>query len=169
MNRISLTTTIAWLLAMLLLWLMIMIDSDDLSWLQIGSGEPPAAPVATSPMDPVPTEPALSCEKTENSLRDLIDTARDCTTDSDCTLFDFGYPIDCMTSVAKLEITALRLEYRKYEQSCDFRVFYDCPAEPMVRRAVCMENRCSVSLQTIDNLEDETLEYLGLGRSEEKK
>jgi len=169
MNRTSLTTMTAWLLAILLLWLMIMIDSNDLSWLQIGTGEPPAAPVANSPTDPVPTEPALSCEKTENLLRDLIDTARYCTTDSDCTLFDFGYPIDCMTSVAKLEITALRIEYRRYEQNCDFRVYYDCPAEPAQRRAVCMENRCSVSLQTIDNLEDETLEYLGFGSSEEKR
>ena len=148
---------------------MIMIDNEDLSWLQIGTGERPAAPAAESPVAPGPIPPALSCEETENSLRDRIDTARYCTTDSDCTLFDFGYPIECMTSVAKLEITALRIEYRKYEQSCEFRVFFDCPAEPMERRAVCQENRCSVSLQTIDTLEDETLEYLGLGNSDEKK
>ena len=86
-------------------------------------------------------------------------------TDSDCTLFDFGYPIDCMTSVAKSEITDLRLEYRRYEESCDFRVYFDCPAEPMVRRAVCQQNRCSVSLETIDGLEKETLDYLGIGSS----
>ncbi len=169
MNRTSLTTTIAGLLAILLLWLMIVIDSDDLSWLQIGTGDPPAAPVAKTLTDPAPIEPALSCQKTENLLRDRIDTARYCTMDSDCTLFDFGYPIDCMTSVAKLEITALRFEYRRYEQNCDFRVYYDCPAEPAERRAVCQEKRCSVSLQTIDNLEEETLEYLGLESSEEKK
>ena len=165
MNRISPTATIAWLLAILLLWLMIMIDSDDLYWLQIGTDEPPASPVAESPAYPVPIQPVLSCEKTENSLRDRIESARNCTVDSDCTLFDFGYPIDCMTSVAKSEITALRVEYRKYEQSCEFRVFFDCPAEPMKRRAVCQENRCSVSLQSVDSLRDETLEHLGIGRS----
>jgi hypothetical protein len=169
MNRISLTTTIAGLLAFLSLWLMIMIDSDDLSWLSIGLGEPPAAPVAKSPVEPASVQPVLSCEETENSLRDRIGTARYCTTDGDCTLFDYGYPIDCMMSVAKSEITALRIEYRKYEQSCKYRVYFDCPAEPMVRRAVCQENRCSVSLQTIDNLEDETLKYLGIRGSEEKK
>lgn len=169
MNRISPTTTIAWLLATLLLWLMIVIDSNDLSWLQVGSGEPPAPPVAELPAYPPPTQSVLSCEGTEDLLRDRIDSGRNCALDSDCTLFDFGYPIDCMTSVAKSEITALRVEYRKYEQSCDFRVFFDCPAEPMQRRAVCRENRCSVSLQNIDNLEDETLEYLGIGSTEEKK
>ena len=73
-----------------------------------------------------------------------------------------------MTSVAKSEITGLRLEYRRYEQSCDFRVYFDCPAEPMERRAVCQEYRCSVSLQTIDILEEETLEYLGIGSSGQK-
>ena len=169
MNRLTLTTAFAWLLAILLLWFMIMTDNDDLSWLQIGTGEPPAASVAESPEAPAPISVTLSCEETENSLRGRIDAARYCTTNSDCTLFDFGYPIDCMTSVAKAEITALRVEYRRYEQSCDFRVHFDCPAEPMVRRAVCQENRCSVSLQTVDTLEDETLEYLGLSSSEKKR
>ena len=70
-----------------------------------------------------------------------------------------------MMSVAKSEITALRLEYRQYEQSCEYRVYYDCPAEPMERRAFCEQNRCSVYLYAIDTLEEETLEYLGIGSS----
>ncbi len=169
MNRLTLTTAMAWLFAIFLLWFMIMMDNEDLSWLQIGTGEPPVAAVAESPAAPEPIPPVLSCEETENSLRDRVDTARYCTTDSDCTLFDVGYPIECMTSVAKSEITALRVEYRRYDQNCEFRVFFDCPAEPMERRAVCQDHRCSVSLQTIDTLEDETLDYLGLGNSEEKR
>ncbi len=169
MNRLIPTAAIAWLLAIMLLWLMIMIEHENLSWLQIGTGEPPAAPFTEPLASSAPNPPALSCEETENSLRDRVGTARYCTSDSDCTLFDFGYPIDCMTSVAKSEITGLRLEYRRYEQSCDFRVYFDCPAEPMERRAVCQENRCSVSLQTIDILEEETLEYLGLGSSGQKR
>ena len=163
MNRLTVTAAIAWLLAIFLLWFMIMIDNDNLSWLQIGTDEPANALVQESPASPAPSARAFSCKETEDVLRDHVETARYCITDSDCTLFDFGYPIDCMTSVAKSEITALRLEYRKYEQSCDFRVYFDCPAEPMERHAVCQENRCSVSLQTNDTLEEETLEFLGLG------
>ncbi len=166
MNRLTLTATIAWLLAIILL--IIMIEHENLSWRQIGTGESPAAPFAEPLAWSAPDPPALSCEEAENALRDRVETARCCTSDSDCTLFDFGYPMDCMTSVAKSEITGLRLEYRRYEQSCDFRVYFDCPAEPMGRRAVCQENRCSVSLQTIDILEEETLEYLGIGSSGQK-
>lgn len=169
MNRLTVTATIAWLLAIFLLWFMIKIDSDDLTWLQIGVSEPAVAPVTEPLVSPEPSPSLLPCDATENALRDRIETARYCTTDSDCTLFDFGYPIDCMTSVAKSEITMLRGEFRSYEESCDYRVYFDCPAEPMQRRAVCQENRCSVSLQTIDNLENKTLEYLGLGTNVQKR
>ncbi len=162
MTRLTLTAVFAWFFAIILLWFMIMIDDGNFSWLEIGTGDPAVVPVVKSTAPPTPIPPALSCQETENSLRDTVETARICKTDSDCTLVDFGYPIDCMTSVAKAEITALRLEYRRYERSCDFRVFFDCPAEPMQRRAVCQENRCAVSLRTIDTLEEETLEFLGL-------
>jgi hypothetical protein len=169
MNRLTVTAAIAWVVAILLLWLMIKMDGDDLMWLQVGTGEPAMAPVIESVVSAAATPPALSCEQTENSLRDQVGSARHCTTDSDCTLFDFGYPIDCMTSVAKSEISALRLEYRDYAESCDFRVYFDCPAEPMQRRAVCQDNRCAVSLKTNDALEEETLEYLGLRSSGQER
>ncbi len=169
MNRLTVTATIAWLLGIFVLWFMIKIDSDDLTWLQLGTSEPAAVPATESLASYEPNPIPLSCEETENSLRDRIEAARYCATDSECTLFDFGYPIECMMSVAKSEITTLRGEYRIYEKSCDFRVYFDCPSEPMYRRAICQENRCSVSLQTIDNLEEETLEYLGLGRPKQKR
>lgn len=143
---------------------MIRIDSESLSWLSMGSVEPPA--VIEPAVLPPPNPPPASCEETENALRDRIDIARYCTTDDDCTLVDFGYPIDCMTSVARSDITGLRLEYRKYEANCDFRVYFDCPAEPMERLAVCRENRCSVSLEMRDMPVEETLDYLGIGGSE---
>jgi hypothetical protein len=95
-------------------------------------------------------------------MRQTVNKARQCVIDADCTLFDYGYPIECMTSVAKSEITALRLEYRKYEQSCAYRVYYDCPSGDTQREAVCRNNRCEVELMTIDILKDETLEYLGI-------
>jgi len=115
------------------------------------------------PDSPVQIGPDVSgCEQSEDILRTKVDAAQFCSTDEDCTLFDYGYPIQCLTSVAKNEITALRLEYRKYEQSCAFRVYYDCPTGNMERRAVCRSNRCAVELQSNEILEEETLDYLGL-------
>ena len=169
MNRDTITTAIAWILGIVLLWLMLSIDGENSRWLDIGAVETPAAAVAEPTLPPVTGLQAPSCEETENSLRERVETARYCATDADCTLFDYGYPIECMTSVAKSEITDLRHAYRKYEESCDFRVYFDCPAEPMERRAVCRESRCSVSLETTDILENETLDYLGIGSSSQEK
>lgn len=168
MSRLTISTAIAWLLVIFLLWFMIRIDSENASWLRMGTVEPAAPATAEPAVQPESSALALTCEESENALRDRLDTARHCTMDSDCTLFDFGHPIDCMTSVAKTEITVLRLEYRRYEESCEFRVYFDCPAEPMERRAVCRENRCSVSLETTDILEDETLDFLGISDSRQK-
>jgi hypothetical protein len=53
--------------------------------------------------------PPLSCEASENGLKKTIERARACNVDDDCTLFDYGYPIDCMTSVAKSAIPLLRV------------------------------------------------------------
>ncbi len=41
----------------------------------------------------------------------------------------------------------------------------DGPTEPMERHSLCEENRCIVSLHTIDTLEEVALEHLGIGRS----
>jgi hypothetical protein len=103
------------------------------------------------------------CGETEEALRALVDESQSCSVDDDCTIFDFGYPIQCLTSVAKSQITALRLEYRKYEQSCDYRVYYDCPSEPLERYPVCRNNHCTVELRTIDLLREETLDHIGVG------
>jgi len=104
----------------------------------------------------------MSCEQAESEIVRMVDDARYCSTDDDCTLFDYGYPIQCLTSVAKDEITALRLEYRRYEQSCSYRVYYDCPSGEMQRKAVCRNNRCEVELVTDEVLKDLTLRHLGI-------
>lgn len=119
-------------------------------------GEAPSRSQARSPM---------SCEASEERLRRMIDDARFCNVDDDCTLFDYGYPLDCMTSIAKGEIPALRDEYRNYDESCEFRVFYDCPTEPYVRLALCRNNRCVVELDRRDDLQDSTLERMNRQRS----
>jgi hypothetical protein len=106
----------------------------------------------------------LSCEASENSLKKTIERARACNVDDDCTLFDYGYPIDCMTSVAKSAIPLLRDEFRKYDETCEFRVFYDCPTEPYVRLALCRNKRCVVELDRRDALRESTLEQLNRRR-----
>lgn len=107
---------------------------------------------------------AGQCNTAEMKMQDAVAGARHCNTDDDCTIFDYGYPIQCMTSVAKTEITALRLQYRDYETSCRFRVYYDCPTDTIERVAVCRKNQCTVELETIDALRDETLHHIGIER-----
>ncbi len=103
-----------------------------------------------------------SCRDAEASIVEAVDASQYCASDDDCTIFDFGYPIQCLTSVAKTEISTLRVEYRNYHQSCEYRVYYDCPAEPLQRRPVCRNSRCAVELQTIDLLKDATLDHIGV-------
>jgi hypothetical protein len=132
----------------------------------------PVAPTGAEVVEDQPDEPdedfpagnatntKMSCAVTEEHLKTVIDDARYCVVDDDCTLFDYGYPLDCMTSIAKSEIPLLREEYRKYDENCEFRVFYDCPTEPYVRLALCRDNRCVVELDRRDDLQDSTLERM---------
>ncbi len=105
-----------------------------------------------------------ACTQAESEIRSIVSVARQCTANDDCTLFDYGYPIDCMTSVAKSEIVTLREGFRKYGESCEHRVFYDCPTDPFVRLPVCQSGRCEVELVDPRNLQDETLEQLERGQ-----
>lgn len=104
----------------------------------------------------------LSCQQSEATLIARVDEARYCATDDDCTLFDYGFPVQCLTSVSKNEITALRLEYRNYEHSCEYRVYYDCPSGPLERQPVCSGGRCEVQLVEDEMLNEETLRHLGI-------
>ena len=107
------------------------------------------------------TAMAMSCQETEARLEETVHKARFCTTDEDCTLFDYGYPIDCMTSVAKAQVPLLRQEYKRYDETCEHRVFFDCPTEPYVRLALCRNNRCIVELASNEALENATLNHIG--------
>jgi hypothetical protein len=146
------------------LWLVATLLEGDDRWL------PPAADSlanagASSRRQDTPvrtTTDANSCQRVEKDLVERVEAAQHCTVDDDCTLFDFGYPMQCMTSVAKAEITGLRMAYRDYEQSCTYRVYYDCPSGSMERQAVCRNNRCAVDLVSNEPLKDETLRHLGI-------
>ena len=103
-----------------------------------------------------------SCREAETGLIARVDAAQSCEVDADCIIFDYGYPVQCLTSVASSEISALRIEYRNYEQSCSFRVYYDCPSDPLERVPVCRNSRCAVELRTLDILKDRTYDHIGV-------
>jgi hypothetical protein len=132
------------------------LPSEDVA--PVGNDRPGDAPPASV------ARPPRSCEASEERLKRMIDEARFCNVDDDCTLFDYGYPLDCMTSIAKEEIPVLRDEYRDYDESCEFRVFYDCPTDPYVRLALCQNNRCVVELDRRDDLQESTLEQMNRQR-----
>lgn len=138
-------------------------------WLLATLGEMMLRPPPPPPAPAVPEEsveqrrgeaPALpaSCPAVEDNLESLVAESRDCETDDDCTLFDYGYPIDCMTSVAKSAIPGLRTAYKQYDESCEHRLFYDCPTDPFVRVPVCRNKRCSVELFGNGSAEGRSLE-----------
>ena len=146
------------------LWLGATWLEDDSRWLP-NQPEPVALPDIAKPRPDTPlrlNSGPMSCQQAEEEMVRRVEEARYCTTDDDCTLFDYGYPIQCMTSVARSEITALRLQYRRYEESCEYRVYYDCPSGSLERQAVCRQNRCGVELADIDPLKDATLQHLGI-------
>lgn len=165
-NRLTLKTTLISVIAAVVLFAIASSFEDDAHW-QMTTNEAPAMnPARESGVGPVlrTISAAENCERSENELRRSVERARVCEFDDDCTLFDFGYPIQCLTSVAKSAITALRLDYRRYGTNCDFRVYYDCPTGDMEREAVCRNNRCEVELTTLDGLTEQTLDHLGIGR-----
>ncbi|MDX1404655.1 MAG: hypothetical protein R3192_08955 [Woeseiaceae bacterium] len=164
MNRQTYAVTTVSVIIAVALWAIATWLEDDAYWqLQ----EPPQTEI----LDPLQVRPdsevrtiadSISCETAETQLRARVEAAQSCSSDEDCTLFDYGYPIQCLTSVAKDHISELRSEYSQYEQSCAFRVYYDCPTGPMERQAVCRSNRCVVELRSNDILEEETREFLRL-------
>jgi len=147
-----------------LLWLVATWFEDDSRWLPKETLQQTDLSLEMPRLDTplrVNTD-ALSCQQVEAGLMQDVEASQYCSTNEDCTLFDYGFPIQCMTSVSKQKITALRMVYRNYEQTCAYRVYYDCPSGNMERRAVCHSNRCEVELVTIDPLKDATLKHIGI-------
>jgi len=166
MNRLPYATALISISLATVLWLIATRLEDESRWLPVEQGVQPDLTMAQPRADtPVQTnEVAANCEQVEDALRKKVASAQHCSADDECTVADYGYPIQCLTSVAKSEITALRLEYRNYARNCAFRVYYDCPSGDAKREAVCRNNRCAVDLVTTDLLQNETLEYLGIER-----
>jgi hypothetical protein len=167
MKLSSLQIGVVSVVAAAILWMVATWFEDDARWLPVKtSGQVDTHLQSSRPDTPVRTlTDVLSCEQSETILDEVVAAARYCSSDDDCTLFDFGYPIQCMTSVSKEQITALRIAYRRDENSCLYRVYYDCPSGEMERMPICRNNRCEVELTTTDPLQDATLQYLGIKKS----
>ena len=122
---------------------------------------PPAQnrPVVTEPPPPAPSE-AASCDEVEGQMRVVVEQSRACSIDADCAIFDYGYPIECLMSVARSSIPVLRREFERYHESCEYRVYYDCPTGDMQRLAVCRNSRCEVDIVSADSLREETMNLL---------
>jgi hypothetical protein len=171
MNKMPPSVVLLSVIVAVVLWYLATLLEGDGPWLEEAStAEPPAAFGRSTGDTPVlGGTAAIECQQAEREMQSTVDDARHCEADADCTIFDYGYPIQCMTSVATNEITALRLKYREYEESCLHRVYYDCPSEPLERHAVCRNNRCEVELRTLDFLKDETLQHIGGNRRESRR
>ena len=106
---------------------------------------------------------SADCADVESEMREVVERSRECRLDSDCAIFDYGYPIECLTSVARNEISSLRTEFSRYHESCEYRVYYDCPTGESSRRPVCRNRQCEVELTSPETLQEETLDHLGIG------
>lgn len=168
MNKLPLSTALLSIVVAGALWYIALLLEGDDQWLKDGDAPSIETNFGRSTRDtPVlGGAAALGCQQAEQEMQEAVDDARYCEIDDDCTIFDYGYPIQCLTSVSKTHITALRLEYREYEESCPHRVYYDCPSEPLDREAVCRNRRCEVELRTLDILKDQTLEHIGVDRAD---
>lgn len=164
MNNTSAKTTSISILAAVILWAVA-------TWLEGETSQPQSASIETvrafvnevTPDSEIRTDVVLqSCRAAEADVQSLVEASQYCDIDEDCTIFDYGFPIQCLTSVSVSAITALRMEYRNYQQSCEYRVYYDCPSEPLQRQPVCRNNRCAVELHTLDFLKDATLDHIGV-------
>ena len=164
MNRLPLALTVVCAAIAIALWLIAeSLDRDARrSALEDAARIPLPDTSAVTGDSPVKIGNTDNCQAVEAGLRNLVQQSQSCATDSDCVVFDYGYPIECMTSVARSGIPALRAEFSRYHGSCDYRVYYDCPTGEVRRLAVCRNRRCAVELATLDRLKDETLDHLGL-------
>ncbi len=125
----------------------------------------PAPQVVPAPTAPVnrPTagsEETLSCATVESRLIEQLAASRSCTRNADCTIVDYGYPVECLTAVARAQISELRQAFFAYRERCEYRVYYDCPTGDARPYAVCDAGRCEVRLLLPDRLSDDTLDYL---------
>ena len=157
----SSTTTLAIVIAIVLFGVASLLDQR---WQKPPEAPPEIVPEMLRMADRESALPdrsaVLSCEAAETTLLATVDAAQSCEVDDDCTILDYGYPIQCLTSIAQEDVSAVRLEYRNYEESCAYRVYYDCPSEPMQRVPVCRNNRCEVELQRHDALKELTMDYI---------
>jgi len=161
MNRLPLATALLSAALAAALWFIASWLQPDAQWPLPDRSAGISAPGETMPARQmaIPDE-AENCETVENELRETLGRSKSCSADADCAIFDYGYPIECLTSVARSQIPSLRKEFQRYHQSCEYRVYFDCPTGEMRREPVCRSNQCTVELVAPDSLTEDTLKHL---------
>ena len=161
MDRLPLATIAFAAVVALVLWLTVLVLES------VPSEAPPNNTETRAAAEVMPhADDAVACADVENDLGQLVAESRSCSSNADCDLFDYGYPIQCMTAVARDRIVDLRQAFARYHDICEHRVYYDCPTGDSVRRPVCRNRQCAVDLVVPDSLQEETLEHLEIDDSD---
>lgn len=103
--------------------------------------------------------PIVDCNAKLEGLTSLLEEARYCDVDSDCSLFTLGCPFGCTGAIRSTEIPRIETKYRIYAMQCPI-CRYRCRKPVFERRAVCEESRCVVTAETIETLREKTLKLL---------
>ena len=97
------------------------------------TGERPAE-VATAVQE-------LSCKAFEQNFAELIGGSRDCNTDADCVVTEFGCPFGCANAVNRSKLQGLQSAYLESAESCR-SCLYDCGIGPSTVLPVCRSGKC---------------------------
>ena len=93
------------------------------------------------PAEVVAAMQKLSCESFEQNFAELIEDSRDCNTDTDCVVTEFGCPFGCANAVNKNKLPALQSVFSESAESCQ-SCLYDCGIGPATVLPVCRSGKC---------------------------
>jgi hypothetical protein len=103
----------------------------------------------------------VGCEEREEQVQALIEDAKTCKADADCSLFSPGCPFGCVDSMRADSVAKVKEAYRSYTDRCSACV-YMCAASLYGRYATCDSGRCAVKEKRRPGLESETARLLGI-------
>ncbi len=115
--------------------------------------------------DPVPDQTTADatglpdCDRMKAEFSAKLEQSRSCTVDADCALATFGCPFGCTTSVQMSVVDELKREERAFQDACHYCT-YICQVPFLEWRPACVRQRCIVLEQSVDDLEQETLQFL---------
>ncbi len=122
------------------------------------SPQPIAADNVPSETTPGATE-LPDCGRMEAEFSEKLEQSRSCTVDADCALATYGCPFGCTTSVNRSALGDLQRAEDAFQATCH-HCTYLCQVPLLEWRAACVRQRCIVMEQSVEDLEEETMELL---------